>query len=66
MGYRLKAIREEKRMTQEELSAKSGVSRQTIVSLENDESYNTTTGTLIKLADALGVSIDQFFSAARG
>ena len=66
MGNRLKAIREEKRMTQEELSARSGVSRQTIVSLENNESYNTTTGTLVKLADALGVSIEQFFSAERG
>lgn len=66
MGSRLKAIREEKRMTQEELSARSGVSRQTIVSLENNESYNTTTGTLVKLADALGVSIEQFFSEARG
>lgn len=66
MGYRLKEIREEKRMTQEELSAKSGVSRPTIISLENDESYNTTTGTLVKLADALGVGIEQFFSTARG
>lgn len=66
MGNRLKEIREEKRMTQEELSARSGVSRQTIISLETNQNYNVTIGTLTKLADALEVTVDQFFSAARG
>ena len=61
MGYRLKEVREEKRMTQEELAAKSGISRQTIISIETDPNYNTTFNTLVKLSDALGISIDQIF-----
>lgn len=48
-------------MTQEELAAKSGVSRQTIVSIENDATYNTTFNTLIKLADALETTVDKIF-----
>ena len=66
MGNRLKEIREEKHMTQEELSSKSGVSRQTIISLETNQNYNVTIGTLTKLADALEITVDQFFSATRG
>ena len=66
MGNRLKEIREEKHMTQEELSSKSGVSRQTIISLEPNQNYNVTIGTLTKLADALEITVDQFFSATRG
>ena len=62
MRCRLKELREEKRMTQEQLSIKSGVSRPTIISIENDENYNATIGTLIKLCDALGVGLDQLFS----
>ena len=63
MGYRLKEAREEARMTQEELAAKSGVSRPTIIAIENDPDYNTTTGTLLKLANALGIPIEQIFFA---
>ena len=61
MKNRLKEIREEKRMTQEELSTKSGVSRPTIVAIENNTAYNTTLNTLIKLSDALETSFDKIF-----
>lgn len=61
MGYRLKEVREEKRLTQEELAAKSGVSRQTIVAIETDPTYNTTFNTLVKLSDALETPIDSLF-----
>lgn len=61
MGYKLKEVREEKRMTQEELAAKSGVSRQTIVAIETDPNYNTTFNTLVKLSDALETPIDNLF-----
>lgn len=57
----IKKMREEKRMTQEELAARAGVTRVTIISLENDEAYVTTTRTLVKVADALGTSVDQIF-----
>ena len=63
MGYRLREIREDRRMTQEELAAKSGVSRQTISSIETEPDYNTTFGTLVKLADALGTTVDRIFFA---
>lgn len=61
MGYRLKEVREEKRLTQEELAAKSGVSRQTIIAIETDPTYNTTFNTLVKLSDALETPIDALF-----
>ena len=61
MNNKLKEIREELRMTQEELAEKSGITRQTISSIETDESYNPTFGTLKKLSDALGHSISDIF-----
>ncbi len=53
MGYRIKDLREEKGMTQEDLSEKSGVSRGTISALENGIERTTTTKTLLKIAKAL-------------
>lgn len=61
VNNRLKEFREEARLTQDELSAKSGVTRQTINYLENDPAYNPTVNTLKKLADALGRTIQEIF-----
>lgn len=61
MGYKIKEMREDLRMTQEELATKSGVSRGTIIALENDEDKNVTTTTLCKLANALGTTVEQLF-----
>ena len=61
MGYKIKEIREEKRMTQEELALKSGVSRQTISNLENNKSSSTTSKVLCSIARALGVSVSEIF-----
>ena len=61
MGYKIKAFREEKKMTQEELSKKSGVSRGTISALENGTSRATTTKTLAKIAQALETTVDVLF-----
>ena len=60
MGYKIKEIRESLDMTQEELAAKSGVSRGTISALENGDP-TTTSKTLVKLAKAMNVSVDQIF-----
>ena len=62
--YRIKEIRREKGLTQEELSTKSGVSRATICALERDEGTVTTTRTLFFLAEALGVEMDELFYTA--
>ena len=61
MGYRIKELREEKRMTQEELAIKSGVSRQTINAIENDKYSNVMMGTLAAIATALETTVDKIF-----
>ena len=61
MTINLKEVRIDKRLTQEELAVKSNISRQTIVAIENDPSYNVTYKTLTSLADALDVTVDQLF-----
>lgn len=61
MGYKIKEIRDKKRMTQDELAKKSGVSRVTISGLENGTERTTTTKTLQRIARALEVSLDQIF-----
>ncbi len=61
MGYRLKEIREEKGITQEELEKQSNVSRQTISAIENNDDYQAKTGTLIALAKALDTTVDKIF-----
>ena len=61
MGYKIKDVREARGMTQEELSKASGVSRVTISGLENGTTRATTTKTLVAIAQALGVSVEQIF-----
>ena len=61
MGYRIKEIREKRNLTQEDLARESGVSRATISALENGVSRATTTKTLMNIARALGVSIEELF-----
>jgi transcriptional regulator with XRE-family HTH domain len=61
MQFRVKELREKKKLTQQELADRSGVSRSLIVSLETGERTVTTTSTIEKLADALGVSVKSIF-----
>ena len=61
MGYRIKERRKELKMTQTELSEKSGVSRATISGLENGSVRATSSNTLLKLARALDTTVDQIF-----
>jgi DNA-binding XRE family transcriptional regulator len=63
MGCRLKDFRENAKMTQAELAEKSGVSRGTIVAIENNSVKNTSTKVLEKLAKALNASIKDIFFA---
>lgn len=59
MRYKIRDIRKAQRMTQAELAKKSGVSRITICALEKKKDRITTSETLIRIARALGVSVDQ-------
>ena len=61
MGYKIKDLRKSMKMTQQELAEKSGVSRATIVALENGTDNNTTTGTLLKISRALDTTVDALF-----
>ena len=61
MGYRIKELRLEKRMSQEELSEKSSVSRTTISNIENGTEKNVMSSTLVRIARALETTVDKLF-----
>lgn len=64
MKFNLQHIRNRVGMTQQELAEKSGVSRVTISRLETGELKETNTGTLMKLARVLNVSISELVDAS--
>ena len=61
MKNRLREAREEKGISQEELSEKSGISRTTISELEAEKKEVTTNITLEKIATALGEKVSNIF-----
>ncbi len=61
MGYKIRERREELKMTQDELAQKSGVSRQTISSIETGKYENVLVGTLAAIATALDTTVDKIF-----
>lgn len=58
MDLNIKEKRKEKHLSQEELASMAGVSRQTIINLENNATKNITVLTLQKIAGALNCSVD--------
>ncbi|MBO4784460.1 MAG: helix-turn-helix transcriptional regulator, partial [Lachnospiraceae bacterium] len=54
VGHKIKGIRESKNLTIEEISERSGLSAEQILSIENDQNLPSL-GPLIKIARALGV-----------
>jgi transcriptional regulator with XRE-family HTH domain len=61
MEYKIKEIREKKKLSQAELARISGVSRATIIRLENDEDVVINSKTLEKLAKAFNMSVKSLF-----
>jgi putative transcriptional regulator len=61
MEYRVRQIREQKKMSQEELERKSGISRQTISAIENNRAGEAKIGTLMAIANALDTTVDNLF-----
>lgn len=61
MKNKLREFREAVGMTQDQLAEKAEVSRATISGLESGRVEVTTTGTLIKLAEALGEPVSAIF-----
>jgi transcriptional regulator with XRE-family HTH domain len=62
MAYRIRELREKKKLTQEQLAQKSGVSRSTIIQLENNDEHEAMVGTLKSLAAALEVPVSKLFT----
>ncbi|MGJ3196286.1 helix-turn-helix domain-containing protein [Peribacillus frigoritolerans] len=58
IGYRVKTLREEKKMSISELSTKSGVAKSYISSLERNLQTNPTILVLEKIASILCISVD--------
>jgi transcriptional regulator with XRE-family HTH domain len=59
VGFKIKGIRESKKLSIEEVSERSGLSTDQIASIENDQ-YLPSLGPLIKIARALGVRLGTF------
>jgi putative transcriptional regulator len=60
MTVRLRQIRREKGMSQEELAKKSGVTRQTIIRIERNECKEMRVSTLLLLCNALKCDVSDF------
>ena len=61
LGNRLSSLRKRKKMTLDDLSAKSGVSKSILSRIERDLS-NPTVTTISRISDALGEKLSDFFS----
>ena len=60
MKNRIKALRKAKGYRQEDLAAALGVSRQTIIAIENNR-YNPTLELAMRLARHLGSTVEELF-----
>ena len=65
VGAQIVKLRQQKRMSQTELAAKTGMSAPNISRIENSPGQNMTLGTLVKLARALGREVEIAFPARR-
>ena len=61
MENRVKRVREQLGLTQEDLSKKSGISRSVLANIENNRANNYTAKTMIAIADALNKRVDEIF-----
>ena len=52
-------LRKEKRLTQEGLARKANISYHTLLKIENGRIHNPKVETIIKLAEALEISVDK-------
>ena len=61
MRDQIKALRRQAGLRQEDLAAALGVSRQTIIAIENDK-YDPSLALAMKLAGLLGLHVDELFT----
>lgn len=60
MNNKIRELRKEKKVTQDELASTVGVTRQTIISLENGK-YNASLQLAHKISSFFGMSIEDVF-----
>ena len=61
MKNRIKALRKSKGYRQEDLAAALGVSRQTVIAVENNK-YDPTLGLAMRLARRLDTTVEELFT----
>lgn len=63
IGSRIKKLRAEKEMTQDDLARKAEIPNATLMKIENDTVKNPTINTLQKIALALDVKVDDLIQS---
>lgn len=58
IGSRIKNLRKKAELTQEEFARKADIPYATLLKIENDSVKNPTMITIVKIAEALGIKID--------
>ena len=66
MGQRIRAYRQRAQLNQTELAEKTGIPRSMIAAVENGHRQGLSVGNLIRIADAMGLSVDQLVRASPG
>jgi putative transcriptional regulator len=64
LGNRMRILRGQAGLTQEALASKSGVTATTIAAIEQGRRHDPHIGTIMRLARALGVDIQELFKEA--
>ena len=64
-GDRIKTARERRRWTQERLAEAAGISKSFLSDIENDK-RNISSGSALKISDALGISLDYLLRGESG
>ena len=59
LGQRIKALRKQRCLTQEELAIKAGVSYTTLIKVENEAIKNPSFESVVAIAKGLSVSLDE-------
>jgi putative transcriptional regulator len=64
MKNNIKELRKNRKLRQEDLAEKLGVTRQTIIAIENDK-YDPTLELAMKISEFFGVSVNDIFHLSR-
>lgn len=64
MKNNIKELRKNRKLRQEDLAEKLGVTRQTIIAIENDK-YDPTLELAMKISEFFGVSVNNIFHLSR-